>query len=95
MNAARLYTSDKERDTRLLGTKGYAAPEQFGFGNSTCQTDIYAVGALLKSLITNENSDIQISKFLQAIINKCLALTPANRYQSAQQLKDTLLKLQL
>ena len=44
-NAARFYSGEpgRESDTRLLGTKGYAAPEQYGFGESSPQTDIYSM----------------------------------------------------
>lgn len=50
-NAAKYFTDPNTSDTILLGTKGYAAPEQYGFGSSTPQTDIYAVGILLKELV--------------------------------------------
>ena len=43
-NAAKFYSPESAEDTVLLGTKGYAAPEQYGFGSSTPQTDIYALG---------------------------------------------------
>ena len=38
----------------LLGTKAYAAPEQFGFGQSDSRTDIYALGVLLNVLLTGK-----------------------------------------
>lgn len=40
----------------LLGTKGYAAPEQYGFGSSTTQSDIYALGILFKEMLSSLNS---------------------------------------
>ena len=52
MNAARKVVTGKSEDTQLIGTVGYAAPEQFGFGASTVQTDIYAIGVLLCELMT-------------------------------------------
>ena len=42
-NAAKYFTDSSANDTVLLGTKGYAAPEQYGFGSSTPRTDIYAL----------------------------------------------------
>ena len=93
-NAARQYNSEKERDTRLIGTEGYAAPEQFGFGSSSCQTDIYAVGNLIKALIgADTDSTLRISPKLSAIINKCLEMNPKDRYPSAVHLKSALEKL--
>lgn len=53
-NAAKYY-SEQEKDTMLLGTQGYAAPEQYGFGASSPQTDIYSLGILLKEMTTSIN----------------------------------------
>lgn len=49
-NAAKYFSSDSQEDTMLLGTKGYAAPEQYGFGSSSPQTDIYSLGVILKEM---------------------------------------------
>lgn len=76
-NAAKFVEEDKNKDTVLLGTEGYAAPEQYGFGSSTIQTDIYAIGILIKEL-TNPHQ----SKIFQTIIVKCTQLDPKNRYKS-------------
>ena len=51
-NAAKIIYEEKSRDTILLGTRGYAAPEQYGFASSNIQTDIYAIGVLMKELLT-------------------------------------------
>ena len=70
MNAAKQCHADKTRDTDLIGTVGYAAPEQFGFGSSTTATDIYAVGVLLHMLLTGD-THIPVSGALGKIIQKC------------------------
>ena len=54
--AAKLEDAELAEDTVLLGTYGYAAPEQFGFGSSTVQTDIYAVGMLMNTMLLGEYS---------------------------------------
>lgn len=83
-NAAKYFTDPNAPDTILLGTKGYAAPEQYGFGSSTPQTDIYALGILLKQLTSTLPESID--KFGE-IINTCTQMNPADRYQSVSALK--------
>lgn len=45
---------DKPSDTQILGTPGYAAPEQFGFTQSDARTDIYALGVLINQMTTGK-----------------------------------------
>lgn len=85
-NAAKFIEEDKQRDTVLLGTEGYAAPEQYGFGSSSIQTDIYAIGMLLKELSKSST----ISDKLNKIIEKCTQIDPKNRYESFESLKSDL-----
>ena len=47
-DAARIFSADKTADTKLLGTKGYAPPEQFGFGQTDSRSDIYSLGKQLE-----------------------------------------------
>ena len=49
---ARFFKSGKTSDTRALGTPGYAAPEQYGRGQSDARTDIYALGATLHEALS-------------------------------------------
>ena len=76
-NAAKFYSNTATKDTVLLGTKGYAAPEQYGFGSSSIKTDIYAVGVLLKKL-TEHLPEVPLE--LQEIIKKCMQMNPSDRY---------------
>lgn len=48
---SREYNNQKENDTNLLGTKGYASPEQFGFAQTTTKSDIYSLGVTLKEML--------------------------------------------
>lgn len=52
LNAARMDDDESDHDTRLLGTSGYAAPEQYGFGKSSVTADIYALGILMQVMLT-------------------------------------------
>jgi len=89
LNAAK-YASDKERDTRLLGTQGYAAPEQYGFGSSNPQTDIFALGKLLNTLLWGSYSgEIRPGRFSE-IIRTCTELSPERRYRTVEEVRAAL-----
>lgn len=88
-NAAKFFSDSSSSDTILLGTKGYAAPEQYGFGSSTPKTDIYALGILLKEL-TSTLPDIPSD--IAKIIKKCTELNPSDRYETINALSDALLQ---
>lgn len=96
LNAAKYVDTTKSADTTLLGTKGYAAPEQYGFGSSSEKTDIYAIGMLLKSLISETAVESHlISDYLNPIIEKCTYIDPLQRYSTVEEVKDALYELPL
>lgn len=82
-DAARMLKEEVEQDTSLLGTRGYAPPEQYGFAQTDARTDIYALGVTLKLLMGGMASKPHYKR----IIQKCTNLNPDNRYQSAGQVK--------
>lgn len=86
-NAAKYFTDSTTNDTILLGTQGYAAPEQYGFGSSTPRTDIYALGILLKEL--SSSLPYKTTDF-NKIIATCIQINPEDRYQSVTELKKAL-----
>ncbi len=62
---ARIFKAESTADTELLGTRGYAPPEQFGlfdFGQTDARSDIYALGVTLKILL-GEEYDGRLKKF--------------------------------
>ena len=101
---AREYKEYNAADTTYLGTVGYAAPEQFGgMGQTDARTDIYCLGATLYHLVTGKSPceepyeikpireiNPQLSSGFEKIILKCTEKDPANRYQSAEELKYAL-----
>ena len=90
LNAARAGVS-KSEDTELLGTQGYAAPEQYGFGSSTVRTDIYAIGMLMNTMLWGSfNREIFSSVRLAPIIKCCLQIKPEDRYRNTMQIKKSL-----
>lgn len=82
---ARKYKDNSIKDTTILGTAGFAAPEQFGFQQTDGRSDIYSVGVLFHLLLSgkipegNKCLDIEYKEFIQ----KCISLEPSMRYQSA------------
>lgn len=83
-NAAKFYSSDAIEDTVLLGTHGYAAPEQYGFGSSSPQTDIYSLGILLREML---NSIYENSSEIDTIIRRCTQMNPAERYADIREFR--------
>lgn len=97
---AREYKTQSVSDTVSLGTKGYAAPEQFGGkGQTDARTDIYCLGVTLYHLITGKNPceppyelypirywNPDLSAGLESIILKCTQLNPEDRYASCAEL---------
>lgn len=90
-NAAKFLTDTACHDTILLGTKGYAAPEQYGFGFSTPQTDIYALGILLKELSLTLPVP---STIFDSIVSKCTEMNPSDRMKTVLELKSEIDRLQ-
>lgn len=87
LNAAKFATPEESRDTRLLGTAGFAAPEQYGFAPASPQSDLYAMGVLLNLLLTGKMPAEEIAGGrLNPVIRKCLEMDPANRYASVDDL---------
>lgn len=88
-------------DTTCLGTRGYAAPEQFGGrGQTDARTDIYCLGATMYHLITGHSPaeppyEIKPLSYwdpafygtgIEQIIVKCCQQDPEHRYQSCAEL---------
>ncbi len=97
---AREHKDESDADTSYLGTKGYAAPEQFGgMGQTDARTDIYCLGATMYHLLTAHSPSAppyemypitqwrpELSDGLEKIILKCTQKNPDNRYQSIDEL---------
>lgn len=90
-NAARHVNADKNEDTRMLGTVYFAAPEQFGFGQSDERMDIYGLGATINYIMTGDKPGAGIAECIFSdILKKCLMVDAKDRYQSAEELRGVL-----
>jgi len=89
-NAARRCSVAK-RDTVIMGTVGYASPEQLGLAQSDARTDIYAAGVLLNVMVCGKHPGEQFAPGRAGrIARKCTHVNPADRYQSAKKLAEAL-----
>ena len=82
-DAAREPKANEAQDTRLLGTRGYAPPEQFGFAQTDARADLYALGATFRQLL----GPVARKGRWRHILRRCTALDPKDRYASAGQIR--------
>ncbi|MBW4864021.1 MAG: protein kinase, partial [Paeniclostridium sp.] len=88
---SRIYKQGENMDTTLLGTKGYASPEQFGFEQTDCRSDIYAIGVMMNVLSTGKHiKEKENEGKLKYIIKKCTKISASERYQNIEELKSDL-----
>jgi serine/threonine protein kinase len=97
---ARFFKEDQREDTYVYGTPGYAAPEQYGTGQTDSRSDIFSLGATLHHALTGRSPTLSPLDFpdarelnpdlrreTAAIIKKALAPDMGKRYQSALEMK--------
>lgn len=87
-DAARMEKPGRFADTRMIGTPGFAAPEQYGFHQTDERTDIFSLGLTLKILLGYEN----YRGFLSPVIEKCIEFDPNKRFQSAESLRRAIIR---
>ena len=81
-DAARTFKEHSSEDTVYLGTKGYAPPEQFGYGQTDARSDIYSIGVTMRKSLPEEYSG-----YLIKILAKCMEIDPSRRYRDVQELR--------
>ncbi|MBQ7836489.1 MAG: serine/threonine protein kinase [Clostridia bacterium] len=87
LNASRIEEPTASCDTVLLGTIGYASPEQMGITASDRRADIYALGVLLNVMLTGEHPSKRLARGkAKSIILKCTSISPENRYATVEKL---------
>lgn len=93
-DASRIVDPDKSTDTRILGTMGYAAPEQYGLSQTDARSDIYSLGVVLNVMLTGEHPSTKLAEGkIGDIVQKCTMINPEMRYQTAREVKDGLLEI--
>ena len=98
LGIARVFHEDASRDTVRYGTPGYAPPEQFGYGQTSIRSDVYALGMTLAFCLTGQDPtselrengfrDPHIPVLLQSVLVRATQFDPARRHTSARELKE-------
>jgi hypothetical protein len=104
---ARTYKVGKKRDTVAMGSENYAAPEQWGKGQTDARSDLYALGATMYHLLANMaptpaflpseplplgNYNSALSKKTVSLIEKAMARERTGRFQSAPEMREALIE---
>lgn len=98
LGIARTFKEGAEQDTAHFGTRAYAPPEQFGFGQTSVRSDVYALGTLLFFCLTGREPSARerehelegagLPEPLRAVIVRATRLDPAERFASARELRE-------
>ena len=90
-DAARLYKPEESGDTQVLGTTGFAAPEQYGLSQTDRRADIYAVGVLMNIMLTGRHPSKQLARGrLGRVVERCTQVSPDKRYPDVIKLMEAL-----
>lgn len=86
-NAARIHKNKKQKDTVVLGTIGYAPPEQYGISQSDEKSDIYSLGVLINVMLTGTHPSRQLARGKAGkIVLKCTQIDPNHRFDNIESL---------
>ena len=101
LGIARTYDEGATRDTVRYGTPGYAPPEQFGYGQTSVRSDVYALGMTLAFCLTGQDPTnelrerefvhARIPKRLRPVLVRATQFDPEQRYASVRELQEATL----
>ncbi|MDR1440052.1 MAG: serine/threonine protein kinase [Clostridiales bacterium] len=105
--SARKFKEGGTQDTVYIGTRGYAAPEQYGLGQTSARSDVYSFGVTMLHVLTGARPQAPgasqayggpcgarprgVSEALWAVLNKCAAIAPGDRYGDFREVREALL----
>ena len=101
---ARVFAPGRTRDTQILGTPGFAPPEQYGKAQTDARADVYALGCTLYQLLSNydpattpfalpplNTRNPKVSPHIQLAIERATKLDRDQRFQSVAEFEQALL----
>lgn len=90
-DSSRIMKENRNRDTVVLGTTGFAAPEQYGISQTDGRADIYALGVLMNMMLTGKHPSEQLAEGkLGRVVSKCTMVNPEKRYKNVLRLMEAL-----
>ncbi len=90
-DVSRKLKPEVKKDTVVLGTLGYASPEQIGISQTGPATDIYAIGVLLNVMLTGKHPSEYLAKGkARKIILRSTQISPEKRFENVNKLKKAL-----
>ena len=90
-DASRLQKPLQNTDTVVLGTTGFAAPEQYGIAQTDARADIYALGVVINVMLTGEHpSRVLAPGRMGRIVTRCTMMNPNRRYRDILHLMEAL-----
>ena len=90
-DASRIVKPEHPADTVILGTTGYAAPEQFGMSQTDGRADIYSLGVLLNVMLTGQHPSRRLAEgHAGRIVRRCTMMNPNQRFRDVLELRDAL-----
>jgi len=94
-DAAREWNNDdRQSDTVLLGTRGYAAPEQFGYSQTDVRSDLYSVGIVCRQICEKIVLSGQKKQKLKSFCDRATMFDPEERFQSAKEMLEALKRIE-
>lgn len=90
-DASRIQKTSGTSDTVVLGTTGYAAPEQYGLSQTDSRADIYSFGVVLNVMLTGDHPSVRLAKgHMGRVVRRCTMTNPDQRYPNVLRLAEAL-----
>lgn len=92
-DVSRITNAAQNTDTRIMGTTGYAAPEQYGFSQTDARADLYAAGVMFNEMLTGQHPSRKLVKGLfRPVVGRCIEVNVDKRYHTAAELRSAVVR---